>query len=67
MMAICVAKNEIPENMMARIGPIQKRVTRAFRIAGGLKMGTLLEIACIQVRALRPDEKARRSTNSETA
>src|SRR2546428_10181194 len=53
-----------PRNRLPRIAAIQIIVVAAFFDAGGRKAGTPFEIASMPVKAVQPEENARRSRNS---
>src|SRR5437660_11459420 len=53
----------IPRNRPPKIVAIQNMVVAAFWDAGGRKAGTPFEIASIPVKAVQPEENARRSRN----
>src|SRR2546422_7961285 len=54
----------IPRNRPPKIVAIQIMVVAAFWDAGGRKAGTPFEIASMPVKAVQPEENARRSRNS---
>src|SRR2546428_12573973 len=53
-----------PRNRLPRIAAIQIIVVAAFFDAGGRKAGTPFEIASMPVKAVQPEENARRGRNS---
>src|SRR3989442_15287798 len=53
-----------PRNRLPRIAAIQIIVVAAFFDPGGAKAGTPFETASMPVKAVQPEENARRSRNS---
>jgi hypothetical protein len=63
----CTESQEIPTNIVIAITPMIASVSAAFFSCGRRNAGTPLEMASTPVRAVAPDEKARRITNRPIA
>src|SRR5437764_1964718 len=64
---MCTASHETPTNIVIAIDPRISIVFAAFLPCGRLNALTPFAIASTPVRAVEPDEKARRTTNAVTA